>query len=239
MEMMTPERQLVSPFFLGGEVIIGLVSHQHDGPRAEDDEHARQQHPLLARDRPSRADSGPSPAGLHDGALQTYRGSFGTPFWGEGWALYWELLLWDMNFAKTPENRIGMLFWRMHRCARIIFSLSFHLENDAAGVHRFAGQPRRARAATTPRRGAPLVRRQLRAALSGAYLIGGLQQYCDAQRTGRTGQDDEPRFHDAMLKENRIPIEMVRAPLTNQKLTRDYATDWKFYGPIQADGDDG
>ena len=53
---------------------------------------------------------------------------FSTPFWTEGGALYWELLFWDLKFPKTPENKIGMLFWRMHRCARIIFSLNFHLE---------------------------------------------------------------------------------------------------------------
>ena len=56
------------------------------------------------------------------------RQAFGTPFWTEGWALYWELMLWDLDFARSPEDRVGMLFWRMHRCARIIFSLSFHLE---------------------------------------------------------------------------------------------------------------
>jgi hypothetical protein len=38
-------------------------------------------------------------------------------------------------------------------------------------------------------------------------------------------------FHDAVLKENRIPIEMVRASLTKQKLTRDFVSSWKFYGP--------
>src|SRR5207244_12880031 len=32
-----------------------------------------------------------------------------------------------MKFQKTPEDRVGALFWRMHRCARVIFSLSFHL----------------------------------------------------------------------------------------------------------------
>jgi len=42
-------------------------------------------------------------------------------------ALYWEMLLSDDGFAKTPEQRIGMLFWRMHRQARIIFFLRFHL----------------------------------------------------------------------------------------------------------------
>ena len=39
------------------------------------------------------------------------------------------MLLWDLGFPKTPENRVGMLFWRMHRAARIIFSLRFHLGN--------------------------------------------------------------------------------------------------------------
>ncbi len=48
-------------------------------------------------------------------------------FWGEGWALYWEMLFWDLDFPKTAENKVGMLFWRMHRAARIIFSLHFHL----------------------------------------------------------------------------------------------------------------
>ena len=48
---------------------------------------------------------------------------FDTPFWVEGNSLYWEMLLWDLKFPQTPQDKIGMLFWRMHRCARIIFSL--------------------------------------------------------------------------------------------------------------------
>ena len=32
-----------------------------------------------------------------------------------------------MGFDKTPEQKVGALFWRMHRCARIIFSLKFHM----------------------------------------------------------------------------------------------------------------
>ena len=35
-------------------------------------------------------------------------------------------------------------------------------------------------------------------------------------------------FHDAVLQENSIPIEMVRASLTKQPLTRDYKTNWRF-----------
>jgi len=29
------------------------------------------------------------------------RQAFATPFWSEGWALYWEMLLWDRGFADT------------------------------------------------------------------------------------------------------------------------------------------
>src|SRR5204862_3245879 len=50
-----------------------------------------------------------------------------TPFYTEGWALYWELVLYQLGFDKTPEQKVGALFWRMHRCARIIFSLKFHM----------------------------------------------------------------------------------------------------------------
>src|SRR5690606_21453901 len=55
------------------------------------------------------------------------RSLFYTPFSVEGWALYWEFLLWDRGFSKTPEDKMGAPFWRSHRAARIIFSLNFHL----------------------------------------------------------------------------------------------------------------
>jgi hypothetical protein len=31
------------------------------------------------------------------------------------------------------------------------------------------------------------------------------------------------------LKENRIPVEMIRADLTHQKLARDFKSSWRFY----------
>lgn len=52
---------------------------------------------------------------------RAYRAVFGTPFFTEDNAFYWEMLLWDMGFPRMPEERIGMLFWRAHRCARVIF----------------------------------------------------------------------------------------------------------------------
>src|SRR5882724_12270496 len=128
MDMMTPERQLVSPFFLGGEVILvsfptNTMSHEQKmmSMRGNNVHFARATvfHELIP---------GHHLQGFMNARYKPYRGLFGTPFWTEGGALYWEMLFWDLNFPKTPENRIGMLFWRMHRCARIIFSLSFHLE---------------------------------------------------------------------------------------------------------------
>ena len=40
----------------------------------------------------------------------SHRRLFSTPFLVEGWALYWEMLLWDQGFARGSEDRIGMLF---------------------------------------------------------------------------------------------------------------------------------
>src|SRR5207245_1727523 len=124
MEMMTPERQLVSPFFLGGEIIqvsfpTNTMSHEQKmmSMRGNNIHFARATvlHELIP---------GHHLQGFMTARYRPYRSLFSTPFWTEGGALYWELLFWDLKFPKTPENRIGMLFWRMHRCARIIFSLS-------------------------------------------------------------------------------------------------------------------
>jgi uncharacterized protein (DUF885 family) len=128
MEMMSPERQKVSPFFLGGEVII--VSYPTDGMAHEDKLMSmRGNNPHFSRATVHHElIPGHHLQGFMTSRYNSHRRAFSTPFWGEGWALYWEMLLWDLNFPETPEDRIGMLFWRMHRAARIIFSLSFHLE---------------------------------------------------------------------------------------------------------------
>jgi uncharacterized protein (DUF885 family) len=166
---------------------------------------------------------------------RTHRSLFSTPFWTVGWALYWEMVLWAMNFARSPENRIGMLFWRMHRSARIIFSLGFHLEQMTPQqcidllVNRVGHELDNATA-------------EVRRSFAGnygplyqcAYLLGGLQIRALHRELVDTGKMTNRAFHDAVLKENRIPIEMVRASLTKQKLTRDFVPAWKFYGPNPA-----
>jgi uncharacterized protein (DUF885 family) len=232
MEMMSPERQLVSPFFLGGETIqvsypTNTMGHEAKmmSMRGNNIHFSRATvfHELIP---------GHHLQGFMAARYRPYRQLFTTPFWGEGGALYWEMLFWDMNFAKSPENRIGMLFWRMHRSARIIFSLSFHLEKMTPQecidllVKKVGHEVDNATAE---------VRRSFGGSYGPlyqcAYLLGGLQVRALRRELVDSGKMTNRAFHDAILKENRIPIEMVRASLTNQKLTRDFVSSWKFYGP--------
>ena len=43
-------------------------------------------------------------------------------------------------------------------------------------------------------------------------------------------------FHDAVLRENSIPIELIRAALTGQDLTRDHAASWRWRGDVETSG---
>jgi len=230
MEMMTPERQLVSPFFLGGETILvsfptNTMAHEQKmmSMRGNNIHFARAtvHHELIP---------GHHLQGFMAARNKPYRAIFGTPFWSEGNALYWELLLWDLGFAKTPENKIGMLFWRMHRCARIIFSLSFHLEKMTPQecIDLLVNKVGHERDNATAE-----VRRSFDGSYGPlyqiAYLIGGLQQYAMHKELVDSGKMTNRAYNDALLKENRIPIEMLRAAITNQKLTRDFVTNWRFY----------
>ncbi len=233
MEMLTPERQLVSPFFLGGEVIqvsfpTNTMAHEQKmmSMRGNNIHFSRAtvHHELIP---------GHHLQGFMSARNKPYRGIFGTPFWTEGNALYWELLLWDLGFAKTPENRIGMLFWRMHRCARIIFSLNFHLEKMTPQecIDLLVNKVGHERDNATAE-----VRRSFDGSYGPlyqiAYLIGGLQQYAMHKELVGSGKMTNRAYNDALLKENRIPIEMLRAAITNQRLTRDFVTNWKFYENI-------
>ena len=143
------------------------------------------------------------------------------------------MLFWEMGFPKTPANRVGMLFWRMHRCARIIFSLNFHLGKMTPDecvnflVDRVGHE--RENAAAEVRRSVmggygPLYQC--------AYMLGALQLRALRKELVETGRMTNREFHDAILHENAIPIEMVRASLTRQELTREFRPRWKFYENI-------
>ena len=160
-----------------------------------------------------------------------YQSLFSTPFLVEGWALYWEFLLWDLNFAQSPEDRIGMLFWRMHRSARIVVSLKFHLGQmePAAMVDFLVDRVGHERLGATSE-----VRRFIGGSYSPlyqcGYMIGGLQLRALGGEVREQGKLSLRQFHDAVLGYNAIPVEMIRAGLLDVPLTRDTVPGWKFAG---------
>ncbi|HUG39201.1 MAG TPA: DUF885 family protein [Longimicrobiales bacterium] len=231
MEMLSPERQKVSPFFLGGEVF--WVSYPTDAMEHADklmsmrgnNEHfsrAVAHHELIP---------GHHLQGFMTDRYNAHRQLFRTPFWHEGNALYWEFRLWDLGFARGPEDRVGMLFWRMHRSARIIFSLSFHLERmtpqEAVDflVERVGHERANAEAE---------VRRSFNGSYpplyQAGYMLGGLQFRALHRELVESGRMTERAFHDAILRGGPMPVEMVRARLTGQVLESDHRPAWRFYG---------
>src|SRR5262249_29883295 len=65
-----------------------------------------------------------------------------------------------------------------------------------------------------------------------AYLLGGLQLHALHREVVESGKMTDRAFHDAILKENGIPIEMVRASLTDRHLSADSTPAWKFYAGL-------
>jgi uncharacterized protein (DUF885 family) len=152
---------------------------------------------------------------------------FSTPFYVEGWALYWELRYWDLGWARTPEDRIGMLFWHMTRSARVILTLKYHLGRmtpdemvafltDRVGHEKFGARSE--------------VRRFIQAEplYQVGYLIGGRQIFALHDEMVGPGKLSEREFHDAVLKQGPMPIELLRAALTGLKLPKDAKPEWRF-----------
>ena len=232
MIMMTPDRQLVNPFFTGGNEIS--VSFPTDTMTFDQREmsmkgnnipfaHATAFHEMIP---------GHFLQFYMSARYRTYRRAFSTPFWGEGNAFYWEMVFWDKGFDRTPEERVGALVWRMHRSARVLFTMNFHLGKwtpqqcvkfliDAVGFE--------------PDNATAEVRRSFDGSVGPlyqcAYLMGALQFRALRHELVDFGKMTEKQFHDAILHENEMPIEMLRDDLEKLKLTRDYTTNWTYYGP--------
>jgi len=62
------------------------------------------------------------------------------------------------------------------------------------------------------------------------WRIGGLQFRALYEELVGSGRITAREFHDAVLQGGRMPVEMVRARLTRQPLTRDYRSQWRFAG---------
>jgi hypothetical protein len=235
MVMMSPEAQLVNPFFLGGSNIV--VSYPTDTM----DYDARMQSMRGNNPGFSHATAfhemipGHNLVGYLNQRYADYRPDLtsGGPFYGEGWPLYWELTMYELGFHRTPEQKVGALFWRMHRSARIIFSLNFHMgrwspqecidflvdkvgherDNATAEVRRsFQGNY------------GPLYQ--------AAYLLGGLQLRGLRQQLVDKKVMGEKQFHDEIMRQGNMPIALIRLAVTREKLTRDMDISWKFYGDL-------
>ncbi len=60
-------------------------------------------------------------------------------------------------------------------------------------------------------------------------MLGGLQIRALRRELVDADKMKERDFHDAVLRENRIPIAFVRASVKGEKLTRELPAGWRFY----------
>jgi len=229
--MMSPERQRINPFFTGGEMLTvsypttGMTEDQKlMSMRGNNIHYARATvfHEMIP---------GHFLQQYMTDRYHPWRTAFATPFWEEGWAFYWELLLWDEGFARSPADRIGMLFWRMHRAARVIFSLNFHLGRmTAAEAVSFLIKE----VGHEPENAAAEVRRSFESEEYGAlyqcaYEVGAMQFRALHTELVNSGKMTNNQFHDAVLRLGPMPVEMVRASLLGTKLRKDFRPAWKFF----------
>lgn len=234
MEMMTAERQKVNPYFTGGEVIsVSFPTHEMAHPDKLMSLRGNNRHFCKATVHHELIPGHHLQIYMQE-RYRAHRKLFRTPFLVEGWALYWEMLLWDKDFQDGAEDRVGMLFWRTHRCARIIFSLNFHLGKMSAQecidflVEKVGHERRNATAE---------VRRSVQGGYEplyqAAYMLGGLQFRELRRELVESGKMTEKGFHDTILLENSIPVDMIRAKMTNGALSSDYQTQWRFYPGVE------
>jgi uncharacterized protein (DUF885 family) len=119
----------------------------------------------------------------------------------------------------------------MHRCARIIVSLKFHLgqmtpkemvdflmEHVGHEKSGATGEVRRFIGGAYP----PLYQC--------GYMIGGIQLRALHHDLVDSRKMTEREFNDIVLTYNAIPIEFIRAGMENVPLKRDQPASWEFYG---------
>ena len=230
MRMMTPTEQKTSPFFLGGEEIY--VSFPTAGMSQDDKLNSlRANNVHIAKATVfHELVPGHSLQMFMMSRYQPQRQIFSTPFWMEGWALWWEFQLYSRGYtSKDPLDRAGALFWRSHRCARIIFSLNFHLGKwtpqqcidflvDRVGHdrHTATGEVRRSFNGSW----SPLYQV--------GYMMGALQLRALHGELVTKGGMNLRDFHDRIMQGGCMPIELVRARLRGDKLPADYKAVWRF-----------
>ena len=137
--------------------------------------------------------------------------------------------MYDLKFAPAAADRVGALYWRKHRCARIVFSLKFHLGEWTGRqcvdylIDRVGHEPAAAEG-------------EVRRSVSGGYgplyqagyMLGGLQiRRLHDELVVPGSKWTERRFHDEILQQNNMPIAVLRAALADQPPPQKLAP-WRF-----------
>ena len=195
MEMMSPERQLVNPFFTGGEMIsvsfpTNTMPHESKlmSLRGNNIHFSRATvfHEVIP---------GHHLQGYMTSRYKTYRRPFNTAVLGRGLGpLLGALALGQglRQVAREPR-RHALLAHAPLRAHHLLAGLPSR-KDDAQGVHRLPGRSHRPRARQRDGRGAPLVHDVVRPALPGGLPAWRTPDPRPPSRAGRIGKDDRPQF---------------------------------------------
>jgi uncharacterized protein (DUF885 family) len=122
----------------------------------------------------------------------------------------------------------------MHRAARVIFSLSFHLGtmNTQQAVDFLVSEVGHERDNATA---------EVRRSVNGdydplyqcAYMLGALQFRALSHELVDSGKMTARQYNDAILEENMMPLPVLRALLTGEKLTADWKPKWRFLDEVK------
>ncbi|MEO1618121.1 MAG: DUF885 family protein [Planctomycetota bacterium] len=229
MQMMTPDRQRVNPFFTGGEVIsVSFPTRQMT--LEEKRQGLRGNNPAFSKATVHHELIPGHHLQMYQMArFQPQRQRFSTPFWLEGWAVYWEFVMYEGGFPTTPEERLGFLVWRAHRYSRILFSLRFHMgqltpdqcvdflvDNVCFDRKNAEAEVRRSIGPSYP----PLYQ--------AAYMLGAMQLRTLAARWEKEQRGSRKEFHDKIITNGPLPMALLQAILFDQPLEKETPPMWSF-----------
>jgi uncharacterized protein (DUF885 family) len=139
------------------------------------------------------------------------RRHFASSFFIEGWGFYTELLLDENGWFRTPRERMGHLFWKLLRAARILVSTRYHLEEMTtdemtsfltarAGLEKSNAEAEVERYMTY----SPLYQ--------ASYMVGAWQirDLRDEARRALGAAFDPIAFHETLLRQGSIPLALAR-----------------------------
>lgn len=151
----------------------------------------------------------------------TERRSFGSSFLVEGWGFYSELLYAENGFFRDARERLGHLFWKRLRAARIVLSMRFHLGRMTAAeaVDYLVAEVGLERSNAE----AEVDRYMTFSPLYQASYMYGARQILDLReewQRARGAGADLADFHEAVLAEGSLPVALLRYPVLGLPVPR-------------------